>query len=113
MGSRKNPLTLRKCWSPPRRTATCFPSYTWPDWQASPSLPIRHAVALDTRRSVAQIRRDTLHQARGSKTKRALIKDITDAVVKNFGVGADAVLVEIIETSRDNKAKGGVLFSER
>jgi len=23
------------------------------------------------------------------------------------------VLVEIIETSRDNKAKGGVLFSER
>jgi 4-oxalocrotonate tautomerase len=34
-------------------------------------------------------------------------------VVKNFGVGADAVLVEIIESSRDNKAKGGVLFSER
>jgi 4-oxalocrotonate tautomerase len=93
------------------------------------SRPIRHAVALDTRRSVAQTRRDTLHLARGSETmpeiyvhaiegrskeqKRALIKDITDAVVKNFGVGADAVLVEIIETSRDNKAKGGVLFSER
>ena len=36
-----------------------------------------------------------------------------DAVVKNFGVTADAVLVEIVETSRDNKAKGGVLFSER
>ena len=45
--------------------------------------------------------------------KRALIKDITDAVVKNFGVTADAVLVEILESSRDNKAKGGVLFSER
>ena len=26
---------------------------------------------------------------------------------------ADAVLVEIVESSRDNKAKGGVLFSER
>jgi 4-oxalocrotonate tautomerase len=45
--------------------------------------------------------------------KRALIKDITNAVVKNFDVTADAVLVEIIESSRDNKAKGGVLFSER
>jgi len=40
-------------------------------------------------------------------------QDITDAVVKNFGVTADAVLVEILESSRDNKAKGGVLFSER
>jgi len=33
--------------------------------------------------------------------------------VKNFDVTADAVLVEIIESSRDNKAKGGVPFSER
>ena len=31
----------------------------------------------------------------------------------HFGVTADAVLVEILESSRDNKAKGGVLFSER
>ena len=52
-------------------------------------------------------------EGRSKDQKRALIKDITDAVVKNFGVGADAVLVEIIETSRDNKAKGGGLFSER
>jgi 4-oxalocrotonate tautomerase len=50
---------------------------------------------------------------RTKEQKRALIKDITNAVVKNFDVTADAVLVEIIETSRDNKAKGGVLFSER
>jgi 4-oxalocrotonate tautomerase len=52
-------------------------------------------------------------EGRSKDQKRALIKDITDAVVKNFGVTADAVLVEIVETSRDNKAKGGVLFSER
>ncbi|HTI84400.1 MAG TPA: 2-hydroxymuconate tautomerase [Acetobacteraceae bacterium] len=52
-------------------------------------------------------------EGRSKDQKRALIKDITDAVVKNFGVTADAVLVEIIETARDNKAKGGVLFSER
>ena len=52
-------------------------------------------------------------EGRSKDQKRALIKDITAAVVKNFGVAADAVLVEIGETSRDNKAKGGVLFSER
>jgi 4-oxalocrotonate tautomerase len=45
--------------------------------------------------------------------KRALMKDITDAVVKNFDVPADAVLVEIVETAKENKAKGGALFSER
>ena len=52
-------------------------------------------------------------EGRTKKQKRALIKDITEAVVKNFDVTADAVLVEIVESSRDNKAKGGVLFSER
>jgi 4-oxalocrotonate tautomerase len=44
--------------------------------------------------------------------KRALIKDITEAVVKNFSVAADAVTVEIIEAEPTAKAKGGVLFSE-
>ena len=56
-----------------------------------------------------------IHAVKGRSLdqKRALIKDITDAVVKNFDVTADAVLVEIIESSRDNKAKGGVPFSDR
>jgi 4-oxalocrotonate tautomerase len=52
-------------------------------------------------------------EGRSKDQKRALIKDITAAVVKNFDVAPEAVLVEIIETSKDNKAKGGVLFSER
>jgi 4-oxalocrotonate tautomerase len=52
-------------------------------------------------------------EGRTKDQKKALIQDITNAVVKNFGVTADAVLVEIVESSRDNKAKGGVLFSER
>lgn len=52
-------------------------------------------------------------EGRTTEQKKALIQDITNAVVKNFGVNRDAVLVEIVETSRDNKAKGGVLFSER
>ena len=52
-------------------------------------------------------------EGRTKEQKRALIRDITEAVVKHFNVPIDAVLVEIIENSRDNKAKGGVLFSER
>ena len=44
--------------------------------------------------------------------KRALVKDITDAVVKNFAVPVEAVTVEIVESEPTAKAKGGVLFSE-
>jgi 4-oxalocrotonate tautomerase len=44
--------------------------------------------------------------------KRALVKDITDAVVKNFSVPAEVVTVEIVESEPTAKAKGGVLFSE-
>lgn len=44
--------------------------------------------------------------------KRGLVKDITDALVKNYGVKADAVTVSIMETPKTSKAKGGVLFSE-
>ena len=52
-------------------------------------------------------------EGRTKDQKRALIKDITDALVKNFGVTADAVMVQIIESSRENKATGGVLLSEQ
>jgi 4-oxalocrotonate tautomerase len=42
-----------------------------------------------------------------------LVKDITDAVVRNFSVPAEAVVVQIVESAKTSKAKGGVLFSER
>jgi 4-oxalocrotonate tautomerase len=45
--------------------------------------------------------------------KRALVKDVTDAVVRNFNVGAEAVMVQIMESPRTSKAKGGFLFSDR
>jgi 4-oxalocrotonate tautomerase len=45
--------------------------------------------------------------------KRALVKDITDAVVRHFAVPADAVVVQIMESPKTDKAKGGVLFSDR
>ena len=37
--------------------------------------------------------------------KRALVKDITAAVVRHFGVSAEAVLVQIVESAKENKAK--------
>jgi 4-oxalocrotonate tautomerase len=52
-------------------------------------------------------------KGRSLEQKKALMKDITDAVVKNFNTTADQVVISIIETEPTSKAKGGVLFSER
>ena len=41
--------------------------------------------------------------------KRKLAKDITDAVVKNFDVEADKVLVNFFDMPRQNVAKAGEL----
>ena len=51
-------------------------------------------------------------KGRTPEQKKGLLQDITTAVVKNFGVAPDAVVVSIIETEAPCKAKGGVLFSE-
>ncbi len=45
--------------------------------------------------------------------KRGLVKDITEAVVKNFGVKPESVTVDITEVSRENLAVGGKLFADR
>jgi len=52
-------------------------------------------------------------EGRSPEQKKALMKDITDAVVKNFGTTADNVTVQIVEARRTDKAKGGIPFSER
>ena len=51
-------------------------------------------------------------KGRSLDQKRALIKDITDAVVKHFKVDAGAVVVTLVESEKQDKMKGGVLFSE-
>jgi 4-oxalocrotonate tautomerase len=51
-------------------------------------------------------------EGRSVEQKRGLVKDITSALVKNYGVPADAVVVTVVETAKHDKAKGGVLFSE-
>jgi 4-oxalocrotonate tautomerase len=45
--------------------------------------------------------------------KRGLMKDITDAVVKNYKVEPGAVVVTVVESEKQDKMKGGVLFSEQ
>jgi 4-oxalocrotonate tautomerase len=50
---------------------------------------------------------------RSAGQKKGLMKDITDAMVKNFGVKPEVVTVQIVESAKDSKAKGGVPFSER
>ena len=49
---------------------------------------------------------------RSQDQKRALCKDITDAIVKNYKVPAEAVVITLVETPKTDKSKGGVLFSE-
>ena len=51
-------------------------------------------------------------EVRSAETKKALMKDITDAVVKHFGVPPERVVVQIVESSQDAKSRGGVPFSE-
>jgi len=52
-------------------------------------------------------------EGRSPEQKRALMKDITSAVVKNFDVEPASVTVQIVEARKIDKAKGGVPFSER
>ena len=44
--------------------------------------------------------------------KKALMKDITDAVVKNLAVAPERVVVQIVESPKDSKSRGGVPFDE-
>jgi len=52
-------------------------------------------------------------KGRSVEQKKALMQDITAAVVKHFNAAPDAVTVSIIEADPTGKAKGGVPFSER
>lgn len=51
-------------------------------------------------------------EGRTLEEKRGLVKDITEAVVKNLGVPPEVVMVDIVEISKENLAKAGVLFAD-
>jgi 4-oxalocrotonate tautomerase len=54
-----------------------------------------------------------LAAGRTDEAKKQLMLDITQAVMKNCNVPADAVTVQINEASLNNKMKGGQTFVER
>jgi len=51
-------------------------------------------------------------EGRSAEAKKALMRDITDAVVKHFDVPPERVVVQIVESRRDSKSRRGVPFSE-
>lgn len=51
-------------------------------------------------------------EGKSPEQKRGLVKDITDAVVKNLNTKAEYVTIQINESPRHNKAKGGQLYSD-
>jgi 4-oxalocrotonate tautomerase len=48
-------------------------------------------------------------EGRTIEQKRGLVKDITEAVCKNFNVKPEAVAIQIIEGKKENRGKGGKL----
>ena len=56
-----------------------------------------------------------VHLAAGRtvEQKKRLMRDIADAVVKNLGVAPDRVVVQIVESPKSDKSRGGIPFDER
>ena len=54
-----------------------------------------------------------LAQGRTVEQKRALLQGITRVVVETCNVAPDSVVVTIHETPLTDKAKGGVVFTDR
>ena len=51
-------------------------------------------------------------EGRSVEAKKALMRDITDAVVRNFNVPPERVIVQIVESPKDSKSRGGGPFDE-
>jgi 4-oxalocrotonate tautomerase len=54
-----------------------------------------------------------LAAGRTEEQKRGMMVDITQALVKNLGVDAEAVVIQINEAPLSNKIKGGQTYLER
>ncbi|HTO67707.1 MAG TPA: tautomerase family protein [Bradyrhizobium sp.] len=57
----------------------------------------------------------TVNMASGrtDEQKAGMMRDITQALVKNLGVDAEAVVIQINEAPHTHKMKGGQTFVER
>lgn len=52
-------------------------------------------------------------EGRSADQKRALMRDINEAVVRNYGVPAERVVGQIVESRKDSKSRGVIPFSEQ
>jgi 4-oxalocrotonate tautomerase len=51
-------------------------------------------------------------EGRSFDQKRTVARQMTDVLVENFKVPPEVVVVQFVESPRDSKARGGILFSE-
>lgn len=51
-------------------------------------------------------------EGRSPEQKKRLMKSLTEAAIKDLGVRAASVVVQIIESPRAGKSKGGMPFDE-
>jgi 4-oxalocrotonate tautomerase len=51
-------------------------------------------------------------EGRTMDQKRGMVRDVTEAVARNLEGAAESVIVQLIESPRHAKAKGGVLYSD-
>jgi 4-oxalocrotonate tautomerase len=53
-----------------------------------------------------------IFEGRTVEQKRGLVKDVTEAIVKNIGCQPAAVHIDIVDLKKENLAQGGKLFSD-
>lgn len=51
-----------------------------------------------------------LIEGRNVEQKRGMVKDVTEAIVKNIGCPPTVVQIDIVEYNQENLAQGGQLF---
>jgi 4-oxalocrotonate tautomerase len=54
-----------------------------------------------------------IQEGKTIEQKRALVRDLTEAVEKNLKTGTEAITVEIFEFKKENLGKGGKLVADR
>jgi len=76
---------------------------------------VRGLVFVAREKGVTTMPEITISMAAGrtDEQKAGMMRDITQALVKNLGVEADAVVIQINEAPLAHKMKGGKTFVER
>jgi 4-oxalocrotonate tautomerase len=76
---------------------------------------VRGLVFVESEKGVTRMPEITISMAAGrtDEQKACMMRDITQALVKNLGVEADAVVIQINEAPLAHKMKGGKTFVER